>query len=135
MPWQFNRTEAVFVQIARRLRREILGGKYPKGEQFPPVRQLAAQAAVNPNTVQKALALLEQEGLLCAHGTAGRFVSTSEEVLTLARERICNEIIRDLLKEMNALGVTKAELLKYIEEEHNYDGSPHSDVQESDEKL
>ena len=132
LPWQFNRTEAVFIQIARRLRRDILGGKYPKGEQFPPVRQLAAEAAVNPNTVQQALTLLEQEGILCARGTTGRFVSTDEEVLILAKERMCSEIVRDLLQETNALGITKAELLKYIEEEYIYDGLPHSDVQGSD---
>ena len=64
MPWQFNQTEAVFLQIANRLKREILSGKYAPDEQLPSVRQLAAEAAVNPNTVQKSLTFLEEQGLL-----------------------------------------------------------------------
>ena len=81
MSWQFNRTEAVFLQIEKRLKREILVGKYPPDSQFPSVRQLAAEAAVNPNTMQKALSLLEDEGLLYSKGTLGRFVTNDEETL------------------------------------------------------
>ena len=62
-PWKFNSREAVFVQIASRLRGEILRGKYQPDQQIPPVRQLAFEAAVNPNTMQKALTVLEEEGL------------------------------------------------------------------------
>lgn len=135
MPWQFNRTEAVFVQIARRLRNDILSGKYPQDRQFPPVRQLAAEAAVNPNTMQKALLCLEREGLLYARGTVGRFVTTDRAVLDAARERMRRETVRGFLEEARALGITKAELIKFIEEEDYDDGSTGSVLQESQEKL
>ena len=52
MAWSFDRNTPVFVQIADRIRRDVISGIYPPGEKIPTVRQLAAIAAVNPNTVQ-----------------------------------------------------------------------------------
>lgn len=117
MSWQFNRTEAVFIQIARRLRNDILAGKHLPDGQFPSVRQIAAEAAVNPNTVQKALSLLEEEGLLCTKGTVGRFVTTDMGVLECARKEMRQEMMQKLLGEAKALGISKYELIEYIEKE------------------
>ena len=117
MAWQFNGREAVFLQIADRLRWDILGGKYSPEEQFPSVRQLAAEAAVNPNTMQKALAHLEEEGLLHAHGTVGRFVTSDREVLDAAREHMRRKTVRNWLTEAKALGITTEELIHYIKED------------------
>lgn len=121
MAWEFNRTEAVFIQIARRIKSEILSGKYEPDQQIPPVRQIAAEAAVNPNTVQKSLSLLEEEGLLYSKGTAGRFVTSDAEVLKNAREVMGRELVRELLTRSRAVGISKEELIKLIEEE-NADG-------------
>lgn len=117
MSWQFNNREAVFLQIANRLRNEILGGTYASGEQLPTVRQLAYDAGVNPNTVQKALAYLEDEGILFSRGTVGRFVTSDETVLLAARERVRREAVRTWLAQANALGITAEELIGYIKEE------------------
>ena len=117
MPWKFNEREAVFSQIATRLRGEIVSGMYPPGSQFPTVRQLAADAAVNPNTMQKALVGLEEEGLLESRGTAGRFVTADAEALFRASERIRREAVRTWLAEARALGFEKQDLIRYIEEE------------------
>ena len=86
MAWNFNGTETVSLQIARILRDDILSGKYQPGVQVPPVRQIAQDAAVNPNTVQKALTMLENEGLLCSNGTIGRFVTSDIGVIESAKE-------------------------------------------------
>jgi DNA-binding transcriptional regulator YhcF (GntR family) len=117
MAWQFNGTEAVFVQIARRLRGEILGGKYQPDEQIPSVRQLALEAAVNPNTMQKALIYLEEEGLLYTRGTMGRFVTTDKTVLEEARKALCRETVRGFLNDAHALGISTEELIELIKEE------------------
>ena len=119
MAWQFNGRESVFLQIADRLRWEILGGKYSPDEQFPSVRQLAAEAAVNPNTMQKALVYLEEEGLLHTRGTVGRFVTSDRSVLDAARDRMRRKTVRHWLKEAKALGITAEELIDYIKEEEN----------------
>ena len=117
MPWKFNSYEAVFIQIASRLRGEILRGKYLPDQQIPPVRQLAFEAAVNPNTMQKALTLLEDEGLLYSRGTVGRFVTTDTAVLERCRETVRREAVRHWIEEARELGITKEELMNYIEQE------------------
>ncbi|MBR6553832.1 MAG: GntR family transcriptional regulator [Clostridia bacterium] len=117
MPWKFNSYEAVFIQIASRLRGEILRGKYKPDQQIPPVRQLAFDAAVNPNTMQKALTLLEDEGLLYSRGTVGRFVTTDTAVLERCRETVRKDAVRHWIEEARELGITKEELMNYIEQE------------------
>ena len=117
MSWQFNRTEAVFIQIGKRLRMDIFNGKYPPDSQFPSVRQLASEAAVNPNTMQKALSLLEEEGILYSKGTIGRFVTSDAAVLKKGRTAIRRELIRGLLLEARELGISNDELVEYIETE------------------
>ena len=119
MAWKFNDHEAVFIQIVNRLRSDILSGKYPPDSKFPPVRQLAYEAAVNPNTMQKALSLLENEGILCPRGTIGRFVTSDTSVLEAARENIRRKCIQDLLEDATRLGISAEELIKYIKEEAN----------------
>ena len=119
MSWKFNQTEAVFIQIARRLKSEIVSGQYPPGAQIPPVRILAAEAAVNPNTVQKALTYLEDEGLIFASGTVGRFVTEDKKIIALAANKMRRETVRNLLGEARALGITRDELIQYLTEEEN----------------
>lgn len=117
MAWAFNQKEAVYLQIADRLRRDVLSGHYPPDGQIPTVRQLAFDAAVNPNTVQKALLLLEEEGLLYTKGTVGRFVTSNEEILRLTAERVRRGVIRRWLTEARELGMTTEEIIHYIQKE------------------
>ena len=119
MAWKFNPTEAVFVQIARHLQGEILKGTYLPDQQIPSVRQLATEAAVNPNTVQKALTLLEEEGLVCTRGTIGRFVTSEISVLDRAREHMRREMVARWLEEAEDLGLTVTEAIHYMQEEEN----------------
>ena len=114
MSWKFNSTEAVFVQIARHLRCDIVRGKYKPDEQIPPVRQLAYDAAVNPNTMQKALALLENEGLLHSKATIGRFVTSDTAVIEDAKLRIRHDVVIHWLEEAESLGITPKELIDCI---------------------
>ena len=114
MAWTFNATEAIFIQIADRLRQEILFGKYRPDDHFPPVRQLAFEASVNPNTMQKALAHLEEEGLLYTKGTAGRFVTCDTLLLESSREKVRRDTVKNWLKQADALGISTDELIDYI---------------------
>ena len=115
MTWQFNSFEPVFIQIARKIRAEILTGRYKSGEQIPPVRQIAAEASINPNTVQRALLMLENEKILCARGTTGRFVTEDEDLLSRAREKMQTTEVQKLLEKTRELGITKEKLLELIE--------------------
>ena len=63
MDWRFTDDRPIWLQLTEQLTRRIITGVYPPGSRLPPVRELAAQAGVNPNTMQRALAQLEQDGL------------------------------------------------------------------------
>ena len=119
MAWSFNSREPVFLQIANRLRYDILGGKYKPEEQIPAVRQLAFEASVNPNTMQKSLSCLEDEGLLYSKGTVGRFVTSDAEILSTARIRMKKSCVEDLLARAKEAGIGKEELINYIKEADN----------------
>ncbi|MBQ7936864.1 MAG: GntR family transcriptional regulator [Clostridia bacterium] len=116
MAWSFQGNIPVYLQITTKIRSEILSGKYAAEEQIPPVRQLAYEAAVNPNTMQRALAQLEQEGLLIAKGTVGRFVTEDPEVLAKARRKAADELIGTLLSGCRQMGFKKEEIMQMLKE-------------------
>lgn len=116
MAWQFHSRAPVYLQIVSRIRADILEGKYQADEQVPSVRQLAIEAAVNPNTVQRALTELEREGLLYARSTTGRFVTSDSEVLSRARETMHKEAMARFLADALALGITEEEFVTFIKQ-------------------
>ena len=117
MSWQFNDKEPVFTQIEKRLRAEIVNGRYLPDSQIPTVRQLATEISVNPNTVQRALTVLEEEGLVVSRGTVGRFVTGDPLIISEARRATVTEAMRGWLSEAYSLGITKEELLEFISKE------------------
>ena len=117
MAWKFSPTGSVSAQISDKIRSDILTGVYPPGSQIPPVRALAIEAAVNPNTMQKALALLEEEGIIYARATAGRYVTTDLSVINAARSRAKLAAARAIIEEARASGINKEELIQLIKEE------------------
>ena len=122
MQWKFSGSRAVYVQIMEHIRGAILMGEFPPGSRIPPVREFAAQAQVNPNTMQRALLELEREGLLISCGTSGRFVTDNSTVLDAMRKKAVDTAVRDAAEQFRALGIrlseAAAELLK-LEEEHH----------------
>ncbi|MBQ8893035.1 MAG: GntR family transcriptional regulator [Clostridia bacterium] len=114
MGWKFQSNSPVYLQIASTIRADILSGKYAAEEQIPPVRQLAYIAAVNPNTMQRALSQLELDGLLYSKGTAGRFVTGDTAVLEKARHNAVNELLETFLQGCKQLGVTKDEVIQLL---------------------
>lgn len=116
MAWLFSPGESVYLQIARICRERVLSGEYPPGSQFPPVRKLSLEAAVNPNTVQKALTLLEEEGLIENRGTSGKFVTTDGAALDFARKTVANAAADEYLIKTRRLGLCREEIEALIRE-------------------
>ena len=116
MPWRFDTVSSVSGQIASSLRIKILMGEYNAGEQFPTVRSLACELAVNPNTVQKALCILEQEGLLVSQTTVGRFVTEDREVLGNALNYFRESFMKNVISKAKDIGITKKVFTDYIGE-------------------
>lgn len=114
MPWSFNSERPIFLQIMEHIRSDIICGRYGAGEKIPSVRELAAEAAVNPNTMQRALSALEEAGLLSAQRTSGRFVTDNREVIEAARSALANELTREYLQKLKKIGLGLPDALSLI---------------------
>lgn len=116
MAWSFSTDRPVYLQIAERIRRSVLSGEYPPGGQIPSVRQLALEAAVNPNTVQHAFSDLEHEGIILSKGTQGRFVTEDRQVIELVRQEIAMECVRGFLRDLKQLAIDPEQAISMIKE-------------------
>ena len=108
MTWDFSGDRAIYVQIAEQVKLRIIAGIYPVGTRLPSVRELAAEASVNPNTMQRALSDLEREGLLYSERTSGRFVTEDSAMIAKAKAALAQEVIDDFFAHMERLGYTRA---------------------------
>ena len=117
MDWRLEDNRPIWLQLSQQLTRRIITGVYPPGSRLPSVRELAAEAGVNPNTMQRALAQLEQEGLARADRTAGRLVSQDAAVLEATRLREARGVVRDYFEAMSALGYSRERAVELLKEE------------------
>ena len=117
MAWELDSDRPIFIQIVERIQMEIISGKYSPGDKLPSVRDLAAVAAVNPNTMQKALAELERMGLVYSQRTSGRFVTDDEGRIQEMKRETARETIQTFLQQMKNMGFEKEEIIDLIREE------------------
>ena len=120
MNWKFTGDRPVYQQIMESIRGAVLRGELPPGGRVPSVRELATQAQVNPNTMQRALTELEREGLLIGGGTSGRTVTKEEKVLSAMRQEVLQELARECVEKFKVFGISPAqaaEIMLHVEEE------------------
>lgn len=103
---QFDLGRPIYAQIVERIKAKILAGEYPPGGHLDSVRDLAAAAGVNPNTMQRALAQLEAEGLLRTERTSGRYVTSDTELIERLRAAAAERLSREFLHKMRGIGYT-----------------------------
>ncbi len=115
MDWNFRNDQPIYSQLTLRLTEAIVSGIYAPGEKLPSVRELALEAGVNPNTVQRSLTELEREGLVFSQRTAGRFVTENENMIVNAKLRIADERVSEFLRSMKTLGCGRQEIISLIE--------------------
>ena len=115
MEWNFRNDQPIYSQLTQRLTEAIVSGIYAPGEKLPSVRELALEAGVNPNTVQRSLTELEREGLVFSQRTAGRFVTENENMIVNAKLRIADERVSEFLRSMKTLGCSRQEIISLIE--------------------
>ena len=116
MEWHFRNDQPIYTQLTQQITLAILSGSIPSGGRLPTVRELAADAAVNPNTMQKAMAELEREGLLYSQRTAGRFVAGQEEIREGLKKELMMEYVEEFLDKMKKLGISVEEVIALLQE-------------------
>ena len=117
MPWEFRGDSPIYAQLMDQLRRRIVSGDLPPGGRLPSVRDLAAQAGVNPNTMQRAMNELEQSGLIRAQRTSGRFVTEDVAAIARCKKTLGGRHIREFLAAMTLLGYQRREIIDLLQEE------------------
>lgn len=120
MAEQFDSSRPIYAQLVERLKAKILAGIYPPGGHLDSVRDLAAAAGVNPNTMQRALAELERTGLVYTQRTAGRFVTEDAAVVDSAKQELAHQQIGAFLQRMERMGYDReqtAQLVRSWEED------------------
>ena len=115
MPWDLKQDRPIFTQIIEKLQNDILSGAYLPGERLPSVRELAQEAAVNPNTMQKALTELERSGLVHSMRTSGRFITEDTDMIKRMKEDLAADQIKEFLEKMSSMGFQPQDTLQLIE--------------------
>ena len=114
MAWNFNDSAPIYLQIVNTLKRNIASGAYPPGSRLPSVRDLALEAGVNPNTMQRALSELERSGLVNSQRTAGRFITEDAGALLDLRKSMSEEIVSEFIVRLRGLGMSDEQILDTV---------------------
>ena len=116
MEWKIDNNKPVYIQLVERLKVKIISGEIELDSKLDSVRSLAADAMVNPNTMQKALAELEREGFVYSKRTSGRFVTDNKELIEKERKNLVKDNVKNTLDTLINLGYTNEEILNLVEE-------------------
>ncbi len=117
MPWKLNSDRPIFVQIIEKLQTEIISGNYKPGAKVPAVRELAQDAGVNPNTMQRALMDLERMGLVYTERTSGRFVTEDTNLIEELKKTQAENIFKEFISRMKQIGYKENEILALVKDE------------------
>ena len=117
MAWKLNSDRPIYAQILERIQMQIVSGVYQPGTKIPSVRELAADAGVNPNTMQKALAELERSGLVMTQRTSGRVVTEDLNMIKEIRNQLAGEQVKEFVKKMKDLGFDREDIIYLLRKE------------------
>ncbi len=115
MKWSFDHDRPIYTQIIEQMKLFIASGEYRAGEKLPAVREMAQEAGVNPNTMQRAFSELENAGLVFANRTSGRFITEDINMVEKLKEELASEAVRSFLDSMKRIGYDKAKTIELIE--------------------
>ena len=116
MNWQFSNSAPIYTQLIGQIRAGIVSGALAPGERLPSVRDLAMEAGVNPNTMQRALAQLETEGLVRTERTSGRYVTEDTELIEQLRTEAARKLAEEFLVKMRGIGYSPARAAALLEQ-------------------
>ena len=118
MAWDLDADRPIYAQLVERIQMQIVSGQYSPGSKLPSVRDLAAVAAVNPNTMQKAFAELERSGLIITQRTNGRTVTEDEEMIRKIRAELAEEHVDTFFAKMRELGYAEQDAVDLVKKKY-----------------
>lgn len=115
MDWNLDTDKPIYLQLAEQIKLNILSGFYKKGEKIPAVRDMAKEAGVNPNTMQRALTYLENGGLIYSKRTSGRYVSDDKKLIEELKRDLAIKQIKLFFDSMKNIGFSEKQALNLAE--------------------
>ncbi len=115
MIWNFDNDRPIYTQIIEHMKFFIISGELKPGSKLASVRDLASEAGVNPNTMQRALAELERTELVYSNRTSGRFITENEDIIKMTKTEVAEKNIQLFLDNMKKIGYDKNETLSLLE--------------------
>lgn len=115
MPWELKSDRPIYTQLIEQIELLIFSGVYPLGSKLPSVRDMAQEAAVNPNTMQRALTKLEEDGLIITHRTSGRTITEDAQMIEMAKTKLAQAQISQFLEKMQLMGFEQKDILTIID--------------------
>lgn len=112
-PFQSN--IPIYLQLVDKFKHRIISGDLKAGSKLDSVRDLAIAFEVNPNTMQRALAELERDGLVYANRTIGRFITEDKELIIKMREEVAQHVIEEFMNQMISLGFSDKEAMELFQ--------------------
>ena len=128
MEWRIDTSAPIYSQLVEQIKLGIVSGGYAPGERLPSVRDMATEAGVNPNTMQRAMMEMEREELVYSQRTAGRFVTEDGERIRRLRESLARNQVKDFLEGMYQLGFQLGEIVTFVQTEGEKGHHEHSGV-------
>lgn len=119
MEWSFKSDLPIYSQLVEQIKLGIVSGVFSPGERLISVRDMAQEAGVNPNTMQRALQQLEREGIVYSQRTAGRFVTEDRTVIDSMKRKLAGEQMKNFLEAMGRLGYSREEIISLLKEKED----------------
>jgi len=116
MNWNFHSDRPIYTQLIEQITLAIVSGSFPPGDRLLSVRELSAEAGVNPNTMQRALSELERNGLIYTQRTSGRFITEDTALIESAKSKLATEQVTNFLTDMERIGFQKEQILQLVKQ-------------------
>ena len=117
MNWKIDSSRAIYPQIGEGFIMALISGELTAGQKLPSVRELASDAAINPNTMQRALAELERRELVENKRTTGKFVTNDIQAITDIKKEYAGKQVKKFITVMKEIGYTPDEIINIIKEQ------------------
>lgn len=112
----FDKNIPIYLQIEEMIKLAIIKEKYKIGEKLPSVREYAIMLKINPNTINRALLELEEEGLIKTQRTNGKYVTEDKEIIKKSKQEYIKKITNEFINKMKDINASKEEILDLIKE-------------------
>lgn len=121
MDWQFDSSMPIYTQLVYKIELAIVSGKFVRGQRLSAVRDMAAEAGVNPNTMQRAFQELERQGLVYTQRSSGRYVTEDMTVIENTKQALARENIKSFMDSMRRIGYSREEIIRLLESSERED--------------